>query len=80
MTTTNGSTNLHIVTANDPPFLFHCGEGYERHRLPVGTTVIYPHEPLEPIADRRGAIEHAIDHPQGADPLDAQLKPGMKVT
>ena len=74
------SANLHIVTASDPPFLFHCGEGYERHRLPVGTTVIYPHEPIEPIADRRAAIEHAIDHPEGTEPLDAQLKPGMKVT
>ncbi len=76
----NGSNNLHTVTANDPPFLFHRGEGYERHRLPVGTTVIYPNDPLEPLPDRRAAITHAIDHPEGMDPLDAHLKPGMKVT
>lgn len=80
MSKTNGSGNLHTVTANDPTFLFHRGEGYVRHRLPVGTTVIYPHEPLEPLADRRGAIEHALDHPENSDPLDAHLKPGMKVT
>ena len=80
MSKTNGSANLHTVVPGDPTFLFHRGEGYVRHRLPVGTTVIYPHEPLEPLADRRGAIEHAIDHPESSDPLDAHLKPGMTVT
>ncbi len=74
------NSNLHIVTANDPPFLFHCGEGYERHRLPVGTTVIYANPPLEPLPDRRAAILEAINHPEGMEPLDALLKPGMKVT
>jgi hypothetical protein len=80
MTTTNGSPNIHTVTADDPSFLFHCGEGYVRHRLPVGTTVIYPNDPLDPLPDRPGAVAHAIDHPEGVEPLDAQLKPGMKVT
>ena len=65
MTATNGSGNLHTVVARDPPFLFHCGEGYERHRLPVGTTVIYPNPPLDPLPDQRAAIAHAIDHPDG---------------
>lgn len=72
--------NIHTVTAVDPPFLFHRGEGYTRHRLPVGTTVIYPNAPLAAMPDRRAAIEHALDHPLGTDPLDAQLRPGMKVT
>lgn len=80
MSTGNGSANIHTVTASDPPFLFHCGEGFQRHRLPVDTTVIYPHAPLKPILDRRAAIIHAIDHPEETDPLDAQLKPGMKIT
>ena len=80
MTRTNGQPNIHTVTADDPPFLFHRGEGYTRHRLPVGTSVIYPNPPLEPLPDRRAAIEHAIDHPQGTEPLDAHLRPGMKVT
>ena len=44
----NGSSNLHTVTVDDPPFLFHRGEGYTRHRLPIGTTVIYPNPPLSP--------------------------------
>lgn len=80
MSKTNGSSNIHRVTCDDPPFLFHCGEGYLRHRLPAGTDVIYPNDPLSPIPDRRGAIIHAIDHPEGTEPLDAHLKPGMKVT
>ncbi len=72
--------NIHTVIADDPAFFFHRGEGYERYRLPVGTKVIYPHPPLAPLPDRTAAIEHAVDHPLGADPLSAQLKPGMKVT
>lgn len=76
----NGRSNIHTVSSADPPFLFHRGEGFERHRLPVGTDVIYANPPLDTIADRRAAVEYAIDHPLGDDPLDAQLKPGMKIT
>ena len=80
MSRSNGSNNIHTVTADDPPFLFHRGEGYTRHRLPVDSKVIYPNDPLEPVPDRRAAIESALDHPLGSDPLDALLAPGMKVT
>ena len=80
MAAVNGYPNIHRVTADDPTFLFHRGEGYERHRLPVGTTVIYANDPIEPIADRKAAIIDAIDHPEGTDPLDAHLRAGMKVT
>lgn len=80
MSTNNGYPNVHTVTADDPPFLFHCGEGYERHRLDAGTDVIYPNAPLPALPDRAAAIEYALDHPEGTDPFDAQLKPGMKVT
>ncbi|MFQ5494073.1 MAG: lactate racemase domain-containing protein [Phycisphaerae bacterium] len=80
MSKRNGQRNLHTVTRDDPPFLFHCGEGYERHRLPVGATVIYPNAPLAPLPDARAAIIQAIDHPEGMEPLDAHLTPGMSVT
>ncbi len=76
--TSNG--NIHAVSADDPPFFFHRGEGYERHKLPLGTHVIYGHPPLKPLADRRAAVERAVDLPMGCDPLAAQLRPGMKVT
>ncbi len=32
--------NIHMVSKGDPPFLFHRGEGFVRHRLPPGTRVI----------------------------------------
>ncbi len=71
---------IHHVGRNDPPYLFHCGENFETHHLPVGTRVIYPKPPLPGIADVRGAIAHAIDHPMGCAPLAEKLKSGMKVT
>ncbi|MCY7393079.1 MAG: nickel-dependent lactate racemase, partial [Leptolyngbyaceae cyanobacterium CAN_BIN12] len=60
--------------------MFHYGEGFQVEALPVGTRVIYPPPPLNPIKDVEGAIEQAIEQPLGCDPLSAQLKPGMKVT
>ena len=76
----NGSSSIHVVTCDDPPFLFHRGEGYTHHRLPTGTAVIYPNPALPALPDRRQAIEHALDHPLGDEPLDGQLRRGMKVT
>ncbi|MHC5108758.1 MAG: NPN-dependent hydroxyacid isomerase, LarAH14/15/16 family [Planctomycetota bacterium] len=71
---------IHTVSESDPPFLFHYGEGFNRYRLPPGTDVIYAKPPIPAVPDRAAAINHALDHPEGDDPLDAQLKPGMKVT
>ena len=42
--------------------------------------MIYPKEPLEAIEDPDGAIRYALEHPLDADPLRAQLRPGMKLT
>jgi len=80
MTTANGDGCIHYVSSGDPAYLFHRGEGYERHRLPVGTRVIYPRPPLPGIADVPAAIQHALDHPLGCEPLNDMLRPGMKVT
>ncbi len=71
---------IHYVGRDDPPYLFHAGENFELHRLPIGTRVIHPKPPLPGITDVRAAIEHAIDHPLGCSPLSAVLKPGMKIT
>src|ERR1700704_475122 len=46
---------------------------------PIGTGVIFPNSPIEPLANARAAIRWAINHPEGCDPLHAQLRPGMKV-
>jgi hypothetical protein len=61
-------------------FLFHCGEQFLWEPLPAGTRVLYPPPPLPAVADVDAAIEHALEHPLGADPLSAQLRPGMKLT
>ncbi|MCZ6691966.1 MAG: lactate racemase domain-containing protein [Planctomycetota bacterium] len=77
-----GSNNSKLIEEADGKkrYLVHYGEGFRYERMPRGTRVIYPPPPLEPIADRRSAIEQAIDHPLESDPLDARLKRGMKVT
>lgn len=71
---------IHFAGPDDPPYLFHCGENFQLHRLPAGTRVIYPRPPLPGIADVRGAVEQALDRPLGCDPLSALLQPGMRVT
>jgi hypothetical protein len=69
------------VDRSTPPLLFHHGENFRLERLPAGSRVVYPPEPLDPIKDPDGAIRHALLHPTGdSDPLPALLRPGMKLT
>ncbi|HYA35064.1 MAG TPA: lactate racemase domain-containing protein, partial [Candidatus Binataceae bacterium] len=56
------------------------GEEFLYEKLPIGTRVIYPPPPLEPVADPDQAIRYALLHPENADPLFAQLNPNMRVT
>ncbi|MBT7099262.1 DUF2088 domain-containing protein, partial [Candidatus Poribacteria bacterium] len=69
----------HVEDAQDK-YLLHYGEGFLYESLPVGSRVIYPPEPFAGIPDVRGAIAQAVENPLEADPLSAQLRPGMKVT
>jgi hypothetical protein len=69
------------VDRSTPPILFHHGEGFRLEKLPSGSRVVYPAEPLTPMADPEGAIRHALDNPVGdSEPLRALLRPGMKLT
>jgi len=70
------------VDRSTPPVLFHHGEGFRLEKLPADRSrIIYPAEPIEPIADPVGAIRHALANPLGdAAPLAAQLLAGMKLT
>jgi hypothetical protein len=68
------------VDDRTPPLVVHEGEGFRLERFPAGTRVIYPPESLPGIPDVDAAIRHALLHPQGADPLPALLKPGMRLT
>ena len=69
------------VDHSSPPTLFWHGEGFRLERLPEGSRVLYPPEPLDPLADPVATIRHALLHPQGdTEPLPALLRPGMRLT
>jgi hypothetical protein len=69
------------VDRSSPPTLFWHGEGFRLERLPVGSRVVYPPEPLPPLADPDAAIRDALEHPLGdAPPLRSLLRPGMRLT
>src|SRR2546422_10828604 len=68
------------VDRNTPPILFHFGEGVRLERLPLGSRVIYPPDPIEPIVHAERTIRRALSHPLEDDPLKALLRPGMKMT
>ncbi|MEE2829229.1 MAG: lactate racemase domain-containing protein [Myxococcota bacterium] len=79
---TNNSSHPCVVTIdhNSKPRVLFSGNQLVEVDLPVGTRVIYPKPPMEPLPDVDAAIRHAINHPEGGEPLYAKLKPGMKVT
>ena len=69
------------VDRSTPPTLFWHGEGFRLERLPVGSRVLYPNEPLPALADPRAAIREALHNPMGdSKPLPALLHAGMKLT
>ena len=68
------------VDDRTPPTLFHFGEGFRLERLPLGSRVVYPAEPLPAVRSVEASIEEALENPHGSEPLRALLKPGMKLT
>jgi len=68
------------VDRNTPPVLFHFGEGVRLERLPLGSRIVYPPDPLEPIAHPERAIKRALGKPLDDDPLKSLLRRGMKLT
>jgi len=62
------------------PRVLFSGDRLIEVDLPAGTRCIYPKPPLAAIKDVDAAIRYALNHPLGADPLYAKLRPGMKVT
>lgn len=68
------------IDKGSAPRILHYGEDFLLEDLPVGTRVIYPKQPIAGLPNPRAAIRWALHHPEGCDPLPAQLKPGMKVT
>ena len=39
------------VDRTTPPIVFHHGEGFRFEKLPTGSRVVYPNEPIDPIED-----------------------------
>ena len=68
------------VDRNTPPVLFHFGEGIRLEKLPLGARIVYPPDPLEPIAHPERAIKRALAKPLDDDPLKSLLRRGMKLT
>src|SRR5918995_4578490 len=68
------------IGEHSPPTLFHAGEQLRLERLPVGSRVISAPPPVPALADVPGAVAAALDGPLGLDPLDALLRPGMRLT
>ncbi|HYY05437.1 MAG TPA: lactate racemase domain-containing protein, partial [Candidatus Limnocylindria bacterium] len=68
------------IEEKSPPVLFHSGESLRLERLPVGSRVVYAPPPLAGVADPEAAIAGALDDPLGMEPLDALLRPGMRLT
>ena len=60
--------------------LLWYGEDLIRVKLPAGTRVVYPKPTIPGLPDREKAIRYALEHPEEAEPLRSQLRPGMKVT
>jgi len=68
-----------IQEKRSPPRMLFSDTEILLEEVPVGTRIIFPNPPIEELANARAAIRWAINHPEGADPLHAQLRPGMKV-
>src|SRR5512138_479248 len=75
-----GTEQIVTIERDSPPRVLFSGEDLLLEDLPVGTRVIYPKPPIAGLANVKSAIRWAINHPEGCDPLHAQLRPGMKVT
>ena len=69
------------VDGSTPPLLMWNGEGYQLDRLPEGSRVLYPPEPLDALDDPVSAIRRALREPLGdCRPLAELLQPGMRLT
>lgn len=67
------------VDDRTPPLVISDGDGFRSERLPLGARVVYPADPLDPVADVREAIARALDDPMESAPLSERLRPGMKL-
>lgn len=72
--------NIEIIDEKSGTRVAQYGARFMELSLPRGTRVIYPNAPMEPLANVKAAIRHALNNPHDTAPLFAQLRPGMKLT
>jgi hypothetical protein len=69
------------VDRSTPPSLLWRGDGFTLEKLPTGSRIVYPPEPMAALPDPDHAIRQALLHPDGdSKPLPELLWPGMKLT
>lgn len=75
----DGAAQVVVQDRRSPPRMLFSDTEILLEEVPVGTRVIFPNAPIEPLSNPHAAIRWALNHPEGCDPLHAQLRPGMKV-
>lgn len=73
-------STVHYLDTDSPARYMMSGDQILLEHLPPGTRSIYAKPPIQGLQDPDAAIRYAINNPIKADPLHAQLRPGMKVT
>lgn len=68
------------VDDRTPPLVVADGDAFRLERFPLGSRVVYPGDPIDPVPDVREAIATALDAPLESAPLAERLRPGMKLT
>lgn len=70
---------VHLEATSAKRLLWH-GEDLLDVKLPAGTRVVYPKPTIPGIPDRDEGIRYALKNPEEMEPLEALLRPGMKIT
>ncbi|MCY4588911.1 MAG: lactate racemase domain-containing protein [Bryobacterales bacterium] len=70
---------VHLEANSAKRLLWH-GEDLLDVKLPAGTRVVYPKPTIPGIPDRDEGIRYALKNPEEMEPLEALLRPGMKIT
>lgn len=70
---------VHLEANSAKRLLWH-GEDLLDVKLPAGTRVVYPKPTIPGIPDRDEGIRYALQNPEEMEPLEALLRPGMKIT
>ncbi|MCW5980051.1 MAG: DUF2088 domain-containing protein [Bryobacteraceae bacterium] len=71
-----------VVTLDErsAPRLLWYGEDLLDVKLPAGTRIVYPKPTIPGVPNRKAGLRHALENPEEMEPLEALLRPGMKVT